>query len=161
MNTRVQITFTREEKERLEKEAARLEIPVAQFCKDIILSTDFSKLRANNGNFAKNYAVLVSEIKNYVKHHTGTFQLKDLSSWQNIWQKTFDDDLIPPESQRRALGKALAKDVEMGRIPGLRIALTRKDGEVMPLTKNKTIIYEIIPETPEHSYDKDWIYDEN
>lgn len=144
MSKRVQITFTEEEYHRIEVEAARVKVPVNQYCKDIILATDLSSVKSKSGSFTKNHAKLLSEIKAYAASHCGTFQLRDLKCWGRVKQATFDGEEIFPASQRPALGRAIAKDIENGLVPGVRIATTIKNGMTVPkMDKYGVIIYEI------------------
>lgn len=145
MAERIQITFSEAEIELLEKEASKRNVPVAQLCKDIILSTNFEKATSKKGMYTKNYAIVVAEMKNYARKHTGTFQLRDLRCWSNVWQQTFGNELVFSVGQRIALGKNIAKDVEQGRIPGVKIATKIENGETLPVTLNGSIVYEIVP----------------
>lgn len=147
MSKRIQITFTDEEYARIEREAARLKVPTNQFCKDLILFTDLSKVKSREGSFAKNHAKLISEMKAYAKKHVGHFQLRDLKCWNFVTQATFDGEEIFPSSQKLALGIAISKDVENGLIPGVRIATVVKNGKRSPkIDKNGVLIYEIYDE---------------
>lgn len=146
MSKRVQIMFTDEEYAKIEKEAARVKVPVNQYCKDLILSLDLSSVKSKSGSFTKNHAKLLSEIKSYAKSHSGTFQLRDLKCWGTVKQATFDGEEIYPAGQRPALGRAIAKDIENGLVPEVRIATTVKNGKRVPkMDKYGVIIYEILP----------------
>lgn len=145
---RVQITFTAEEYARISVEADRLNISPSQYCKEVILKTDLSGVKSKSGSFSKNYAIVLSELKSYVKKHHGEFQLRDLKSWGNVTQETFDGDIVAPVGQKTAIGKAIAKEVAAGNIPNVRIATVMRDGEKVPKRdKYGVIIYEIY-ETP-------------
>lgn len=161
MSKRVQITFTDEEYARIEREAARVKVPVNLYCKDLILSLDLSSVKSKSGSFTKNHAKLLSEIKSYAESHTGTFQLRDLKCWGTVKQATFDGEEIYPASQRRALGRAIAKDVENGLVPEVRIATTVKNGKRVPkMDKYGVIIYEILPNANRPVPDPDYSIEE-
>ena len=145
MAEKIQITFSEDEMILLEKEAAKRNVPVVQLCKDIILSTDFQKATSQKGMFSKNYAIVIGEMKNHAKKHSGTFQLRDLRCWSNVWQQTFGDELVFSVGQRIALGKNVARAVAQGQIPGVKIATKIENGETVPVTLNGSIVYEIIP----------------
>ena len=141
------MTFTTEEYERICAEAERLNVSPSQYCKEVILKADLKSVKSKQGSFSKNYAIILSELKSYVKKHKGEFQLRDLKSWDNVTQETFDGDVVKPVGQKTAIGKAIAKEVAAGNIPNVRIVTVMKDGELVPKRdKYGVIIYEIVKE---------------
>ena len=161
MTRRIHLSFTDEEYAALELSAAKAKAPTNQYCKDIILGTNLEYVKAKDGSFTKNHLKLLAEMKSYASKHTGTFQLRDLKSWGKVTQGTFNDEEVFPYSIRPALGRAIVKDVENGRIPNVRILYTIKDGKRVPkMDKYGVIIYEIIPERTESDINPDYTIDE-